>query len=188
MRVACSSTEYGLAKPFKANLPQFRNHPPDCGGRHQTLIDTILSHLESAEHFEANAVRLKECECKPPRWESTHAQCLADAKRARTFARKLASNEGWEPGLLVQDTRRAQAWPSYARDVTIRDVLRWAQIARTSSIGTRKLTTAAARMRRVAELLSEADALAQLVWWAGDLELQPPGSVKSRLAHEEVGR
>lgn len=142
------------------------------------MIDEVLKHLELASRFEENAKRLVEAEDRGPHWLTTYKQCLRDARRERALAREASRKRGrgelndanCSPGTRVSDLN----------GVTVGQILRWATIIRSSSVGTSRLRRTAIRMMAVAETLEEANVIDQLMWWATDVAPVPPGRPSAR--------
>ncbi|MFZ0301879.1 MAG: hypothetical protein WAL75_04305 [Terracidiphilus sp.] len=146
------------------------------------MIDYILGQLEIAEQYEIEAQRLRQAENNSPNWVTTYAQCLKDASCERAIARKLAAYHQHEFNRSGSDHRDKRREPGVLahdiREVTVGQILRWAAIARSSSVGTRKLKRAAERMSQVAAALDSGNALEQILWWTGEVVPEPPGRVR----------
>ena len=137
------------------------------------MIDEVLKHLELAGRFEENAKRLVEAEDRGPHWLTTYKQCLRDARRERTLAREVVRKR--RRGGVDRARRSPGTGVRDLNGVTVGQILRWATIIRSSSVGTSRLRRTAIRMMAVAEILEGANVLGQLMWWAADEAPVPPG-------------
>ena len=151
------------------------------------MFKQIVNHLEIADEFEWNARRLFKSETRPPNWTNAYIQCLGDASRERALARSLAVSahtDSFRDDLSaesVEDDNR----PGDIRNITLRQLLRLAAIARSAPAGSQRMRQAAQRIRQVAALLQSNGAMAQLVWWCADIVPVPPG--KPAIALDERG-
>lgn len=135
------------------------------------MIDHILSRLELADRFEANARRHQRSRNKAPNWQNICATCLADARRERARAEKLAMDHGLSFDMLTAENaaeRRAEhAWSGDLGKITIAEILRCAAVAGGSTIGSRRMARAVERVIRAADILASAIAIQQLHRWVG---------------------
>lgn len=149
------------------------------------MIDHILSRLELADRFEANARRHQSRKMKAPNWKSTCARCLAEARRERAIANRLATDHGLSFDNLVAENaaeRRAEGlWRSDIGRVTIEEILRCAAIAGESTMGSRRLARAVQRLILVTDILASANVFQLLLRWTG--ESDPPRRVSKPTLH-----
>lgn len=145
------------------------------------MFTEALNHLVMADEFDRNALRVAKADAQSsPRWTDTYIQCLGDASRERAVARRLAA--------IVHDDVPSDSAEAYIGKNTMVQIVRLATIARSAPAGSERMRRAAARMRSIAAFLQKKKAIAQLVWWCGDVEPVPPGRPVICLDGREAGR
>lgn len=141
------------------------------------MLDQIIGRLETADEFERHAKRLLESGSRPPNWTHTYIECLGDASRERTIARELVllAHKTSDQGNRSTEGAKADESSSDIGGMTLRQVLRLVDAARSSPAGSQRMRKAARRLSQVAACLHDNDAMAQLLWWNPDLQPVPPG-------------
>lgn len=130
------------------------------------MIDEVSRHLEMADKYEENAKRINEADQKAPNWLDTYRQCLKDSKRERILAKRLVNRrEMYSAGRDAggSQAKRKKPFCGDLNSITVGQILRWASIGKSSSMGTVRLRRFALRLQNVAEFLEEGGALGQLL-------------------------
>jgi hypothetical protein len=171
--------------------PPFARQLARVKQRRLRVIDVVMRHLELASQFEENARRLVESRDKGPNWTNAYNRSLADARRARELARKIA--QGLEVDSMVGHAKRSERRANRSRKadvrrVTIGQILRLASIIESSSPGTARLRRAASRMKEIVAILEGSAVLSQFMWWARDMSPVPPGRCGEPMTEICAGR
>lgn len=141
------------------------------------MLDQIIGHLETGDAFEFNAKRLFESGTRPPDWAYTYIECLGDAARQRAAARRLAVSVHTHSSRVDSPDQIAGGGKQSGNigDMTLGQLLRLADIARSAPGGSQRMRHAAQRMSQVAAILHTNGVLAQLSWWCVEIQPVPSG-------------
>lgn len=149
------------------------------------MFNKIVDHLEIADEFERNALRLLKAEAKSPGWKDTYIECLGDANRERAVARRLIVAAHNEP---AADDLLAGSAEAEIKTMTLGRLLRLAGVARSTPVGSQRMRQTAQVMRDTAKLLLINQTMAQLLWWTTEVEPVPPGRPVIDLAKQGATR